>query len=246
MSRPRIAVFRPDDGRIDDAATLVESLGAEPVPDPMLTINPTGETPPDAQFVVLTSATGVDVLVEAGWDPSDAALCCIGPSTAAAAEDAGWTVERVPEQYDSEGLVAELHDDVASASVALARSDRASHTMPDGLREAGADVTETTLYKLCRPDESGDSTELAAAGELDGVVFTSSSTVEGFVAAAEERELWEAAVAGLEDTTVGAIADGPAETAREAGIDVAVVPEEADFEALVRDVVSRASNTDQE
>lgn len=241
MGRPRVAVFRPDDGRIDDAAALLESLGAAPVPDPMLTIEPTGETPPDADFVVLTSSTGVDVLADAGWEPGDAALCCIGPSTAEAAEEAGWDVERVPEQYDSDGMVAELDGDVAGETVALARSDRASETMPAGLGEAGAEVTETTLYRLARPEGAGESAALAAAGELDGAAFTSSSTVEGFLSAAEERGLREESIAGLDDAAVGAIAEGPAETARRAGIDVDVVPDEADFAALAAAVVERAS-----
>ncbi len=42
---PTVAVFRPDDNRIDDATSLLESLGAEPIPDPMLAIEPTGQTP---------------------------------------------------------------------------------------------------------------------------------------------------------------------------------------------------------
>ncbi|QKY21169.1 uroporphyrinogen-III synthase [Halolamina sp. CBA1230] len=240
MSRPRVAVFRPDDGRIDDAADLLDSLGAEPVPDPMLTIEPTDETPPDADFVVLTSSTGVDVLADAGWAPGDAVLCCIGASTAEAAESAGWTVDRVPEQYDSAGMVASLRDDVDGKTVALARSDRASATMPEGLRDAGADVSETTLYRLERPDDADESAELAARGELDGAAFTSASTVEGFLAAAEGRGIREDAVAGLNEAVVGAIAESPAETAREAGITVDVVPEEADFETLARAVVERA------
>ncbi|MBP1986078.1 uroporphyrinogen-III synthase [Halolamina salifodinae] len=242
MRRPRVAVFRPDDGRINGAAALLESLGAEPVPDPMLTIEPTGQTPPEADFVVLTSATGVGVLADAGWAPGNAALCCIGESTAEAAEKAGWTVEHVPEQYDSEGMVAELESDVSGKSVALARSDRASQTMPEGLRAAGAEVIETTLYRLRRPDDAGESAELAAAGDLDGAAFTSSSTVEGFLAAAEERGVREAAIAGLESAVVGAIAESPAESAREAGISVDVVPEEADFEAVARAVVERAKS----
>ncbi|KPN30430.1 uroporphyrinogen-III synthase [Halolamina pelagica] len=241
MARPRVAVFRPDDERIDDAAALLDELGAEPVPDPMLTVEPTGETPPDAEFVVLTSSTGVDILADAGWAPGDATLCCIGPSTADAAEAAGWTVDRVPEQYDSAGMVAELEDDVAGKTVALARSDRASANMPEGLRAAGAVVSETTLYRLHRPEDAGESAELAAEGRLDGAAFTSSATVEGFLTAAEERGISDHALAGLNDAVVGAIAESPAETARDAGIEVDVVPDEADFEALVRRVVERAT-----
>ena len=194
--------------------------------------------------VVLTSSTGVDILADAGWAPGDAVLCCIGPSTAAAAAAVGWTVDRVPAQHDSAGMVRELRDDVDGKTVALARSDRASATMPDGLGEAGAEVSETTLYRLLRPEEAGESAELAAAGELDGAAFTSSSTVTGFLDAAEERGIRAEAVAGLRDAVVGAIAESPAATAREAGIAVDVVPEDADFEALARAVVARASRNE--
>lgn len=237
----RAAVFRPDDGRLDAAAELLSSLGATPVPDPMLEIVPTGNRPPAADFVVLTSSTGVGILQEAGWEPGDAKLCCIGPSTAESAREAGWDVDRVPEQYDSAGMVAALEDDVAGKSVAVARSDHGSETLLAGLEEAGADVTETVLYRLRRPENSGESAELAAEGELEAVLFTSSRTVTGFLEAAAERGVREAAVAGLEDAVVGAIAEGPAETAREAGIAVDVVPDEADFDRLAAEVVEAAA-----
>lgn len=237
----RAAVFRPDDGRLDAAVELLESLGATPVPDPMLEIVPTGERPPDADFVVLTSSTGVDMLREAGWEPGDAKLCCIGPSTAEAAKAAGWAVDRIPEEYNSTGMVAALEADVAGKSVAVARSDHGSETLLAGLREAGAVVTETVLYELRRPESSGKSAELAAEGKLEAVLFTSSRTVEGFLEAAEERGIRAAAVAGLQEAVVGAIADGPAETAVEHGIAVDVVPEEADFDLLAAEVVEAAA-----
>ncbi len=237
----RAAVFRPDDGRLDAAAELLDSLGATPVPDPMLAIEPTGEWPPDADFVVLTSSTGVDILAGAGWEPGDATLCCIGPSTAKAARDAGWTVDRVPAAYDSAGMVAELSDDVDGESVAVARSAHGSETLLSGLREAGAEVTETVLYRLTRPGDSGTSVAMAAEGNLDAALFTSSRTVEGFLAAAAERGIRAAAIAGLQDAVVGAIAEGPAETAREHGIEVDVVPQEADFELLAAEVVEAAA-----
>jgi uroporphyrinogen-III synthase len=237
----RAAVFRPDDGRLEDAADLLDALGATPVADPMLAIDPTGERPPAADYVVLTSSTGVDILADAGWIPGDAVLCCIGPSTAEAAREAGWTVARVPEEYDSAGMVAALRDEVDGASVAVARSAHGSDSLLDGLGQAGAEVTETVLYRLTRPESSGKSATMAAEGKLEAVLFSSSRTVEGFLDAAEERGVREAAVSGLADAVVGAIADGPAETAREHGIDVDIVPEEADFELLATEAVEEAA-----
>jgi uroporphyrinogen-III synthase len=92
----RVAAFRPDDERLTGAVELLDSLGATPVPDPMLTVEPTGAVPGDGtdsrsdpDIVVLTSKTGVELLAESGWSPGDAAVACIGPKTAAAARDAG-------------------------------------------------------------------------------------------------------------------------------------------------------------
>ncbi len=46
MSREvRVAVFRPDDERIEEAVDLLDALGATPVPDPMLAVDPTGAVP---------------------------------------------------------------------------------------------------------------------------------------------------------------------------------------------------------
>lgn len=239
-SKPRIAVFRPDDDRLTDAIELLESLDVDPVADPLLAIEPTGETPKErAHFVVLTSKTGVELLAETGWSPGDATLCCIGEATAEAAREAGWDVDRVPEQYSSAGLVTELSDDVTGRMVAIARSDHGSDVLIDGLRQAGAAVRETVLYRLVRPDNSGHSTEVAAAGDLDGALFTSSLTVEHFVEAAEDRGIREEAIDGLNHAVVGTIGHPTRETAADYGIEVDVVPARADFETLARDVVDR-------
>jgi uroporphyrinogen-III synthase len=239
----RVAVFRPDDGRLAAAVELLDSLGATPVPDPMLAVEPTGETPESAEYVVLTSKTGVELLAEAGWNPGDSTLCCIGASTADAARDAGWAVDRVPDEYTSSGLVSHLRDEVAGATVEVARSDHGSDVLLSGLREAGAAVHETVLYRLVRPEGSGQSSVMAAGGELEGVCFSSSLTVENFLAAAAERGVREEAVAGLNDAVVGAIGPPTRETAESLGVRVDVVPEAADFEELVCAVVERAAPT---
>ncbi|WP_424016016.1 uroporphyrinogen-III synthase [Halorubrum xinjiangense] len=235
--KPRVAVFRPDDERIESAVELLRSLGAEPVADPMLEVEPTGAVPADSPLVVLTSKTGVELAAEAGWEPGDADLAAIGPATAAAAREAGWTVDVVPEEYTSAGLVTALESRVAGERVVVARSDHGSDVLLDGLREAGADVIETVLYRLTRPAGAGDAAELAAAGDLDAAAFTSSLTVDNFLAAAADRGVEDAARAGLADAVVGVIGPPTAETAANRGVDVDVVPDEASFEALATAVV---------
>jgi uroporphyrinogen-III synthase len=237
-----VAVFRPDDGRLSGAAELIESVGADPVPDPMLAVEPTGETPrPDADYAVFTSKTGVELAAEAGWEPGGAAVAAIGASTADALREAGYAVDLVPEEYSSAGLVAALEATVAGARVEVARSDHGSATLTGGLAAAGAYVHETVLYELVRPPGSGESAALAAAGDLDAALFTSSLTVEHFLAAAADRGVREAAVEGLADATVGAIGEPTRGTAEEAGIGVDVVPETADVEVLSAAVVEAAA-----
>ena len=239
MTGERVAVFRPDDERIETAVAVLESLDVDPIVDPLLAVEPTGATPrDDADFVILTSKTGAELLPD-GWDPGDAALCAIGEPTARALDAAGFEVDLVPETYSSTGLVEALADRVDGARVEVARSDHGSPVLRDGLDDAGAYHHETVLYRLVRPEGSGTSVDVAAAGELDAALFTSSLTVAHFVEAAEERGVAAEALAGLESAVVGAIGEPTRETGEGHGIPVDVVPEEATFEALARVAVER-------
>ncbi|PSQ30282.1 uroporphyrinogen-III synthase [Halobacteriales archaeon SW_6_65_46] len=243
--KPKVAAFRPTGERIETACELLTELGVEPVADSMLTTEPTGAAPrTDADYTVLTSTTGVSVLATQGWQAATT-LCAIGSTTADALREAGYTVDIVPDEFSSAGLVARLSDEVSGATVELARSDHGSEVLPEGLRDAGAYLHETTLYRLTRPDGSGHSTQLAADGELAGVAFTSPLTVEHFLAAAAETAGRERVRTALEDTVVGCIGEPTGETASEAGIEVDVVPETASFEALARDVVERVRSGDE-
>ncbi|AWB26617.1 uroporphyrinogen-III synthase [Halococcoides cellulosivorans] len=236
--RPRVAIFRPDDGRLEATADRIRAHDCEPVCDPMLAVEPTGATPPAADLVVVTSVTGARLLDEADW-PADAPIAAIGPATADALRAHGYRVDVVPGTYSSAGLVTALADRVAGDRVVLARSDRGSGVLPEGLRDAGATVEETVLYELVRPAEAGESVAMAADGALDGALFTASMTVQNFVAIARDRDVLDAVREGLADAVVGAIGEPTARAAREAGLSVDVVPSEADADALADAVCDR-------
>ncbi|MFD1646945.1 uroporphyrinogen-III synthase [Haloarchaeobius litoreus] len=239
-----VAVFRPDDERLRDAVELIESLGATPVPDPMLEVRETGASPrTDAEYTILTSKTGAEIARESGWEPGETTVCAIGSATAEALREQGYEVDVVPEEYTSTGLVETLADSVDGACVEVARSDHGSQVLLDGLEAAGAYVHETVLYELVRPQGAGESAELAAAGGLDAVCFTSSLTVENFLDAAQERGVRTEAVSGLNDAVVGVIGEPTRQTAEDEGVAVDVVPENADFDELACAVVERAAPT---
>lgn len=234
-----VAVFRPDDDRMTRAIELLEELGTEPVPDPMLAVDPTGTLPrTDADYTVLTSKTGVELAARAGWTPPGV-VCAIGSSTADCLETHGYPVDIVPETFSSAGMVEALSDRVDGSRVDVARSDHGSPVLTEGLVAAGAYVHETVLYQLTRPPAAGVSTEWAATGEIDAALFTSSLTVEHFLGAAAERDRRGEAIDGLADAVVGTIGTPTRDTAEDAGIEVDVVPERADFETLARTVVER-------
>ncbi len=231
-ARPAVAVFRPDDGRLEQAVTLLADLGVEPVADPMLAVQPTGATPREnPDYTVVTSKTGVELAASTGWRPSGT-VCAIGATTADALREAGYPVDVVPEEYTSRGLVDRLRGEVEGTRVEVARSDHGSTVLLEGLEDAGAYVHETILYELVRPEGAGDSAERAAAGNLDAALFTSSLTVENFLMAAEERGVRSEALVGLEQAVVGVIGEPTEQTAREIGISVDALPTRADFEQL--------------
>jgi len=239
-----VAVFRPDDGRLADAAELVESLGATPVADPMLEVTATGAAPrADADVVVFTSKSGVDLAADAGFDAGDAVVAAIGDATAGRLRDRGYAVDVVPEEFTSAGLVAALEARVDGARVEVARSDHGSAVLLDGLEAAGAFVHETVLYELARPAGSGESAELAAAGDLDAACFTSTLTVEHLLDAAADRGVREDAIAALNDAVVGVIGPPTRDAAEARGIAVDVVPDVADFDALATATVEAAAPT---
>jgi len=234
---PRVAFFRPDDHRAERAVETVRAHGMEPLSDPLLEKGETGEKPrADADYVVLTSVSGVEIAGESVGD-SEAVVCAIGPKTAAALRDEGVEVGVVPEKYTSGGLVEELDGRVGGARVEVARSDHGSDELLEGLNGAGAYVHETVLYELRRPAGGGERTARALReGELDAVLFTSSLTVEHLVEALGEAGLGADA---LDDVLVCVIGAPTRETAESLGVEVDVVAQEATFESLAESASER-------
>lgn len=235
---PTIAFFRPADERAETAKSIIRNLGGEPLSDPMLAIEPTGNQPrEDATYTILTSKTGVELVTESDWEPGGT-IVAIGEPTASELERAGYPVGRIPEEYSSTGLVAELADEAAGSTIEVARSDHGSPLLTEGLNGIGAYVHETILYGLTIPDSAGISVERAAAGELDGVCFSSSLTVQHFMEIAATKDIRAAVLDGLETAVIGAIGEPTAQTAREAGLTVDVQPPVATFEALADSVIN--------
>lgn len=229
---PRVAAFRPADGRASTAEQLLRSLGADPVIDPMVALEATDERPrSDAAIVILTSPRAASLLEE--WRPAPGQqVCAIGDTTAAALADIGIEVAIIPDDFSSQGLVSTLAGRVDGLRVEIARSDHGSNVLIEGLIDAGAYVHETVLYRLVRPSDAGVSVEQTKAGNLDAVLFTSPLTVEHFLEKAREMGDESAVKQALDEMLIGVIGDPTANRVRQHGLTVDLVADRADFERL--------------
>ncbi len=229
------------------AATL-EALGAEVVQLPAIRIEPRIESPEVSAameslhayaLVCVTSPNGARLLFEAmeaaGLDAralAAAQVAAIGPGTARALQERGVIADVVPERYVAEALVEALADvPVDGKPVLVARAAEARDLLPDALRDRGADVDVVALYETVREEPS--EAEIEAALEADYVTFTSSSTVRNFLEVTGGRM-----AQGSKVVSIGPITS---DTAREAGLEVAVEADQHDPEGLVRALVEDVS-----
>lgn len=236
------------------AAALTGSLrdlGAEVLELPTIRIEPPSDTGAldaavarlgDYDWIVFTSANGVrcvfERLTSMGLDArrfGRARVCAIGPATARALADRGITADLVPQRFVAESLVGALRGQETigpGSRVLIARAAEARELLPEALSATGAKVDLVAAYQTV-PDGRGGG-ELARRiidGEIDWITFTSSSTVRNFVRLVGREA---AACRRFHGAVIGPIT---AQTAREAGIEVAVEATEYTVPGLVRALV---------
>ncbi|MGH7779397.1 MAG: uroporphyrinogen-III C-methyltransferase, partial [Candidatus Binataceae bacterium] len=186
-------------------------------------------------WIIFTSATGVESFVARlralGHDLRQlgrARLCAIGPATAAALDNYALRVAAVPAEYRAEAIIPAIGARrIRGASILIPRAQAAREILPKILLELGARAVEVApAYRTVKP--AGVQAErvraMAAAGEIDLVAFTSSSTVENFC------DLIGAGARGLSAAVIGPIT---AATALEHGFKIVAQPGEYTVPALI-------------
>ena len=160
-------------------------------------------------------------------------MAAIGPGTSRAAAEAGLPVDLVPERSVAEGLVEAFGAPSAeggSGRVVLARAEVARPALPDGLRAAGWEVDDVAAYRTVTQELTAEQRRQVAAA--DGVVFTSSSTVDRLVNAV-----------GTDTVPPLVVSIGPATSATAASYDLAITVEAANhtIEGAVEALITHAS-----
>jgi uroporphyrinogen III methyltransferase/synthase len=142
-------------------------------------------------WLVLTSPNGANGLLARmkhlgldGRDLGSARIAAVGPATADVLNEHFLHPDLMPKTFTTQALGKALAAQVSKGErVLLARADIATNELPDILRGAGAEVTETVAYRTVRPAGlPDDALRALSAGKVDWVTFTSSSTAENFLA----------------------------------------------------------------
>lgn len=237
-----IRVLVPRGGRWGDGvAGLLRARGADPVIAPL--INFAGPEDPKPlrealdrlqggvyEWLVVTSATTVDVFVSQRIEvPDSTRIAAVGETTAAALNLAGYRVDFVPQSDNSaRGLVREWpHSDI-KGPVLIPQSDIAEPTLVAGLSKLGFRVQYVTAYRTVGVDVDCVVRSEVASGSIGALLVTSGSVARQI--AAQLAPVPDAAV-------VVCIGPRTAFDARAAGLAVTAIAEERSVESLIAALV---------
>jgi uroporphyrinogen III methyltransferase/synthase len=234
-----------------ELSRLLAAEGAEPIELPALEIVPRVNERALAgaidalrtagyAWVIFTSVNAVDLfaahLRDAGCDArafGRTRIAAIGAGTAEALARHALRADLVPERYVAEGLLeAMAARPVRGMRVLLPRAEGARETIVDALGARGATVDELTLYSAEVPrDPDVEGLRRLRASEIDIATFASSSAVRNLIA------MLGGDASPLRSVRIAAIGPITAQSLRDAGLDVDIMPEEHTIEALVGAIV---------
>src|SRR5215472_593793 len=185
-------------------------------------------------WIVFTSANGVEAFFDIFFKLYDdlreiggVRIAAIGPATAQRVKDFHLHVDLQPEQFIAEAFVREFkkHGSIENERILVVRAEKARDVLPKELSAAGAIVDEAFAYRTVPEtrDISGAQRQLAQGG-ADLITFTSSSTVENFLAL---RLPWPK---GMRVASIGPITS---KTVRGHGLEVNIEARRHDIDGLV-------------
>ena len=225
----------------------LRSLGAEVLELPTIKIIPPenlmefGELVRDSfqyDWLVFTSPNGVGAFFELFFKLYNDAralgnvrIAAIGPGTTARVRDFHFAVDLQPEEAVAERLADafQQNESVENLKFLLVRAENARDVLPKRLTQLGAIVDEAIAYRTIpeRDDPTGARKRFEEEG-ADLITFTSSSTVENFMAMKLPWPKW------LKTASIGPITSA---TMRKAGLKVDIEAKQHDIDGLVEAVV---------
>lgn len=243
LSGRRILVTGSED-RVPVLRKALADEGAAVIAVPTVRITPPSDWKPldealrqwsSWDWVVFTSAHGVDATAERAkalhveLRNTRGRIAAVGPVTRAALQRNGLPADVMPPEYLTDEI-AKVMGDVAGKRVLLPRSRISRQSLPDALRERGAEVVQVNAYDAVPPPKT--SVDLGLP-RIDCVVFTSPSAAENLSFLLSERQLTRL----LKRTPAAAIGPVTAEAVRQLGFRVAIIAKEHTIDGLVQSLV---------
>ena len=229
-------------------------LGADVYEMPTIRIEPPenlmefGELVRDAfqyDWLIFTSANGVESFFDMFYRLYDDArsignvkIAAIGPATAQRIKDFHLAVDLQPKEFIAEAIIEGLLEfgSVENLKFLVVRAQGAREVLPKRLAELGAIVDEAIAYRTVKEtDDSSGALERFQREGADLVTFTSSSTVENFLAL---KLPWPAQI---KTASIGPITS---ETMRRHGLSVNVEAARYDVDGLVGAVLKLYAHED--
>jgi uroporphyrinogen III methyltransferase/synthase len=194
-------------------------------------------------IVVFTSPNGVEAFAarcrQLGLDGralGKSKVAAIGAATASALRGLFIQPDTMPAEFTTEALAdALLAAGVSRKRILLARADPGAPGLARRLREAGAVVEDVAFYRTCRPSAlPEDALAALKAGKVDWLTFTSSSSVDNFLALLASAGV---DVSLLRPCKLAAIGPVTARTLANHGLSPAVTATEHTLAGLMRAMV---------
>lgn len=193
------------------------------------------------QWLIFTSPNGVDYfftrLAAAKLDARAIAakVAAIGSQTAGRLKNYGIIADIVPAEFRAEGIIEALASDITPGmKVLIPRALVARDILPEKLTELGAVVNVVPAYQTVTGDTDGQALAAKlAAGEIELVTFTSSSTVTNLLTLLGENGAQ--LVAGAKVACIGPIT---ADTCWQHGIKPDIIAEEYTISGLVEAITT--------
>ena len=246
-----VAVTRPEE-RGGQLGQRLERLGARVLHWQAVRIEPPVDSAPLVSaiaslhrfdWIVFASAHAVaavrELLPPGGQDAlAKIRVAAVGTATAAAAERAGWRVDRVPADFGAAGLLEgfKISGDAAGARILLPGSTLGRPELAEGLRALGATVKRVEAYRAVPGELDGKACRAQlAAHEVNVIAFTSPSAVEAVARALGVGNLSTL----LRGVLLASIGPTTTRALRELGLNPAVEAKPSTLDGLVSALVAQ-------
>ena len=223
LKKKTIAITRPYN-RIDEAVEIIESNGCEAfiVPTLELKLKNTDslknliKLANDLDWLIFTSPTSIESIFKFYPDfkeriNQNCKIATIGHKTEEVANSYGIATNLIPEDYTAEGLLYAFEElNVKNSLVGIPRTLAARDTLPEGLKNMGANVILAESYESIVPSDTAKIKVLIEKilnQEIDAITFTSPLTAINLFKVATDEEIPK--LANKLSTSILSVAIGP-------------------------------------